>query len=77
MVEVKNCRRTPESWHGDPSYLAKKAAQIKAAHDWAEAETARAFGLPDFVSDRVKLCDGIDCLLWCKLHAPHVMGGDG
>lgn len=62
-----------ESWTGDPSYEAKRTSDaIHKAHYIAETTTAHRLGLPIGVSDRVKLCDGIDCLLWCKERCPDV-----
>lgn len=63
----------PESWTGDPSYEAKQREIIKAAHDWAEADIALRLDLPEMKSPRVKLCDGIDCILFAASRAPDLM----
>jgi hypothetical protein len=55
---------TPESWYGDVSYMAKKSPVIRDAHNWAEVDKALELGIPATYSPRVKLCDGVDCLLW-------------
>lgn len=68
---------TPESWTGDPSYSAKQTEVIRSAHDWAEADTALRMGLPATSSTRVKLCDGIDCILWASSRARDTLASNG
>lgn len=67
---------TPESWTGDPSYLAKRQPVIKDAHDWAETDVALRYDLPADCSPRVKLCDGVDCILFAASRGVD-MGRDG
>jgi hypothetical protein len=67
----------PESWTGDVSYTAKQIPIIKDAHNWAEADTALRLGLPASTSTRVKLCDGIDCILWANSRASDTMHANG
>lgn len=67
----------PESWTGDVSYTAKQIEVIKSAHNWAEADTALSLGLPSTCSDRVKLCDGLDCILWANSRASDILAGNG
>lgn len=67
----------PESWTGDPSYTAKQRHRvIKDAHDWAEADTAMRYDLPANCGPRVKLCDGVDCILFAASRNVD-MGRDG
>lgn len=66
-----------ESWTGDVSYTAKQTPIIRDAHNWAEADTALRLGLPAVTSPRVKLCDGIDCILWANSRAPDTMHANG
>lgn len=67
----------PESWTGDVSYSAKRIEVIRSAHDWAESDTALRLGLPATCSERVKLCDGIDAILWCASRARDILDGNG
>ncbi|CAB4157508.1 hypothetical protein UFOVP681_26 [uncultured Caudovirales phage] len=67
----------PESWTGDVSYTAKHVPIIKDAHAFAEADTALRLGLPSTCSDRVKLCDGIDAILWAASRVSDTLAGNG
>jgi hypothetical protein len=67
----------PESWTGDVSYEAKQAPLLRDAHNWAETDTALRLGLPSTTSDRVKLCDGIDCIIWANSRAPDILNAQG
>lgn len=67
----------PESWTGDVSYSAKQIEVLRSAHNWAEADTALRIGIPSTCSDRVKLCDGIDAILWCASRACDTMQTNG
>ena len=62
-----------ESWTGDISYEAKKVEVIRSAHDWAEADTSLRLGLPVSCNEKVKLCDGLDAILWCASRAPDAL----
>lgn len=66
-----------ESWTGDVSYTAKQTEVIRSAHNWAEADTALRLGIPATCSDRVKLCDGIDAILWAASRASDTLQGNG
>ena len=66
-----------ESWTGDISYTAKQIPVIRDAHNWAEADRAFRLGIPATANDRVKLCDGVDALLWANSRAPDTLSGNG
>lgn len=68
---------TPESWTGDVSYTAKHVEVIRSAHNWAEADRAMRLGLPADVPASVKLCDGIDCVLWAATRCRDILDGNG
>lgn len=67
----------PESWTGDISYEAKKNDVIRSAHSWAETDTALRLGIPETCGPKVKLCDGIDAILWANSRAPDILDFKG